>query len=106
MSTLQQQSAFGLFAGTDGKHPSHRMHRNSLAAHDPAKLDERSRAILADIERNGAGTDRQIAARMGFEHRSYVQPRISDMVKAGVLREVGAVKDDTTGKTVRIVDLT
>jgi hypothetical protein len=34
-----------------------------------------------------------------------VRPRISELIEAGQLLEVGSTKDSVTGKTVRIVGL-
>ena len=86
--------------------PQH-VHANSIAAYRQGKkaLSERATLILAEIRTNGPGTDRQIAARMGFAHRSLVQPRITELREAGLLIEIGNVICGETGKTVRQVDV-
>jgi len=83
------------------------MHQNSLDAHteDEPKLCKRMIEIFNDVKLHGKGTDREIAERMGFGHRSEVQPRISDLIKIKHLEEVGKVKCAITGKTVRVVDV-
>lgn len=86
------------------------MHQNSLAAYyaerDAGRLSRRARAVLADVQRNGPGTDRQIRDRMGFDDMNHVRPRITELVQAGELRETGRVVDPVTGKRVRVVDVT
>ena len=69
------------------------------------KLNKRCREIVCHLENGYCGTDREIASNMGFNHRSMVQPRISDMIKSGVIMEMGKRKDDVTNKTVRVVRL-
>lgn len=82
------------------------MHDNSLKAHaeDEPKLSKRARLILAHIRmRDRPLTDRQVMSLMGFAERGMVQPRITELIKAKLLEEVGSVKCDVTGKTVRLV---
>lgn len=83
----------------------HHIHPNSRAAYreEKPRLNKRAGAILDEVKRGGPGTDRQIAERMGFGHKSAVQPRISDLVRMGYLREVGKERDVQTGKPVRVV---
>lgn len=85
--------------------PAHVMHRNSLRVHKQEKraLGGRSLDILTNIKEHGPGTDRAIAKRMGFAHRSMVQPRISDLIKAGHLYQKDDAPCDVTGKLVRVV---
>jgi hypothetical protein len=61
--------------------------------------------ILKDIQKKGPGTDRQIAKRMGYGHRSAVQPRISDLKRWGLVQETGQVFCKETGKTVSVFGL-
>lgn len=88
-------------------HAAHRMHDNSLSAYraEESRLSARAMAVLAWISEHGPHTDRQVAAGMGFDHRSAVQPRISELIDAGKLMEVGDVKCPVTGKRVRRVDI-
>lgn len=83
------------------------VHDNSIAAYhqeEPA-LSKRAAAIVGWIRICGGGTDREIAAGMGFSHRSAVQPRISELVEKGLLEEVRSVRCPITGKRVRVVDI-
>lgn len=87
--------------------PSHSMHKNSMRAHkaDKKELGGRSLDILTNVREVGPGTDRDIAKRMGFPHRSWVQPRISDLIKAGHLSQKEDMPCSVTGKLVRVVAL-
>lgn len=81
------------------------VHANSRAAYHESgeQFTERERVVIAAVRRMGHGTDKQIAAAAGFPHKSAVQPRISELLKRGVLAEYGNAKDPDTGKTVRVV---
>jgi predicted transcriptional regulator len=86
-------------------HRPQRMHANSIEAYheDRGKLSGRALAVLADVKARGPGTDREIAARMGYTHRSAVQPRISELVELGLLHETGRSLCRETMKRVRVV---
>lgn len=82
-------------------------HRNSLSAHREGSpvLEGRKREIERNIAAHGSGTDREIMLRMGFCDMNSVRPRITELVKAKILKEVGNKIDPATGKTVRIVGI-
>lgn len=89
-----------------GTHTSHTMHRNSLAAYnaDGRKLSDRALKIYAYmVETRTPMTDRTVQRAMGYAERGQVQPRISELVKAGLLVEVDKVRCVITGKPVRRV---
>lgn len=46
-------------------------------------------------------TDRQMMQALGFVDANSVRPRITEMIKIGVLVETGSTIDALTGKTVR-----
>lgn len=85
------------------------MHKHSLEAYHDARSSKArfSRAhliiklMLDGVER----TDNEIAKSLGFDHKSSVQPRISDLVIAGTLMEIGSMRDPVTNKLVRIVGI-
>jgi hypothetical protein len=82
------------------------MHNNSLVCYDQekAKLGARSKKILEWMEGwEHPASDRTIKSRMGYEEVNNVQPRITELIKAGLVKEVGKIKCSTTGKTVRLV---
>jgi hypothetical protein len=86
-----------------------KMHRHSLDAYVAGRVDlfpQRSRAILAWLDAHKSpATDREIREGLGFADMNAVRPRITELIAAGVLREVDAAKDPKTGKAVRRVDL-
>lgn len=84
-----------------------KLHANSQAAFkaDKKELGGRSLEVLTEVRANGPGTDREICKRLAYPHRSWVQPRISDLIRLGHLIELESVPDSTTGKSVRKVGL-
>lgn len=87
-----------------------RMHKNSLAAY--ASLDDlpdRCRAIYGAVRMAGVAgrqaTDRRVMRALGMTDPNSVRPRISEMIDAGILKEVGSTKDTETNRTVRVVAL-
>jgi predicted HTH transcriptional regulator len=82
-----------------------RVHHNSRKAHaeEGVRLNARAADILDNVRRCGPGTDREICRRMCFAEMNAVRPRITELIDAGLLVELGSVKDATTGKTVRKV---
>lgn len=89
-------------------HAAHRMHDNSLATYrsEEVKLSRRAEAVLDWITEHGPHTDRQVAYGMGFgENLNAVRPRITELLEAARLMEVGNVRCPVTKKTVRRVDI-
>jgi hypothetical protein len=83
----------------------HAIHPNSRTAYaeEGTTFGERAQQVIAKLRALGQATDKQIAHALGFPHKSAVQPRISELVGAGILEECGAVADPDTHKTVRVV---
>lgn len=83
------------------------MHANSLACYraEEGRLSKRAAAILAWITEAGPRTDRQVMQGMGFTDMNAVRPRITELIDANLLMEVGDVTCPTTGKRVRRVDI-
>lgn len=83
------------------------IHSNSITAYhsERPKLSKRAEAVLAWITRNGPHTDREVMAGMGFVEPNSVRPRITELLEAGLLMEVGDVTCPVTRKTVRRVDI-
>ena len=91
-----------------GQHTSHEMHENSLKAHEEElpKLSKRADLIysfVASHAGSGGFTDRGLMRLLGFSDPNCVRPRITELVKAGLLVECDKTTDPTTGKTVRTV---
>lgn len=87
------------------------VHDNSLAAYrDPANarvLHGRALAVYETVKHHGPMTDRQVLARLfpGRDDANLVRPRLTELVKAGLLTEVGDQVDSDTGLTVRLLDV-
>jgi hypothetical protein len=82
------------------------VHKNSIKTYEEeeANLSKRERGIFNFLRMTRKPyTDRQLAQAMGFSHRSEVQPRCSDLVRKGLVKECGSIKCPETGKTVRII---
>lgn len=82
-------------------------HENSRRAYqeNSEELGRRSRQIFTAIALHGAMTDRQVRDHLNFKDMNSVRPRITELIKAGKLREIGSVSDVESGKTVRKVDI-
>jgi len=83
------------------------MHQNSLFAYCEEKqvLGERAQSILVKLQAwaPNAATDRQITQAMGFSDLNCVRPRLTELIKRGLVEECGNTKCEITGKTVRLV---
>jgi hypothetical protein len=85
-------------------------HENSLAGHDAMAVELRGRRaeVMAWMRDHGPATDRQV--RDGLygptADMNMVRPRISELLDARLLREVGKVEDVATGMQVRRVEVT
>ena len=82
-----------------------RVHENSRKAYheERPKLSKRCADILHGMRHGAMLTDRDIMGHMGFTDMNAVRPRITELIDAGYLMEVGKVKCPVTGKTVRVV---
>jgi predicted HTH transcriptional regulator len=84
--------------------PLRHVHDNSMAAYRGLQTEikgRRAAIVQTLIESRHSLTDRQIMERLGFADMNAVRPRISELVKSGMLREVGGVQED--GRAVRLV---
>jgi hypothetical protein len=83
------------------------VHENSILTwqEEEARLSKRASRILRFLRAHSCEllTDRQIQQRMGFSERGMVQPRITEMIKAGLVEEIGSTICLVTGKRVRMV---
>ena len=84
-------------------------HVNSINAYDEGKeewFSKREKLILAALSglKRGA-SDRELMIRLGFTDMNSVRPRITEMVKEGLLEEVSNQEDPITKKVVRVVAL-
>lgn len=82
------------------------MHNNSVNCYyqERPKLSKRAKHIHNFFcEMQGLYTDRQVQIEMGFPEPNSVRPRITELIKAGLLEECGKCKCNVTGKQVRMV---
>lgn len=84
------------------------MHENSLAAYaeELPKLSKRAGEIFEYLKDWKLPiTDRQVMEQMGFSEPNAVRPRITELIKIGLVEEVGCVKCHRTGKKVRLINV-
>lgn len=82
-------------------------HENSIEAHASAHgaASGRRAEILRYVAAHGDCTDRDICAGLFGPGRdmNLVRPRVTELLRAGLLIEAGNVRDPVTGMTVRQV---
>tara|TARA_R100001510_G_scaffold55612_1_gene59819 strand:+ start:2475 stop:2753 length:279 start_codon:yes stop_codon:yes gene_type:complete len=88
------------------------MHNNSIKAYheELPRLSKRASDIynfFANIDNRNERffTDRQVKTILGFDDMNQVRPRITELIKLGLLEEVAKIKCPTTRKVVRVVNL-
>lgn len=84
------------------------MHVNSLNAYFEGQTEhfsKREQQVLDQVRALRSATDRDVMVSLNFTDPNTVRPRISELIKEGLLVEVGFSEDVITGKTVRLVSL-
>ena len=83
------------------------MHDNSLNAYGAERIKLRRRAseVLGVILQLGHCTDRQIKEKLNYSEMNAVRPRITELIKKGLVEEAGRMRDKKTGRRVRIVKI-
>jgi hypothetical protein len=77
-------------------------HANSIEAfHGLTDLGDRQRAVLDCYTQAIPLTDRAVAEQLGRELYT-IRPRVTELIDAGFLIEVGSMPDSITGRTVRL----
>lgn len=82
------------------------IHPNSKKVYEEEKpkLSKRAQIIYdALCKTKEPITDRQVQVVLGFAERGMVQPRITDLINAGLVWECGKTKCKVTNKQVRLV---
>ena len=82
-------------------------HENSLLAYRHGRLElfpESRRRVIEVLKENGRLTDRQINDELDAGVAN-TRPRVSELIKLGIVRECGSQPCEVTGKTVRVVQL-
>ena len=82
------------------------MHINSLTAYreEGERLSGR-KALIYELlsETNTALTDREVMLKLGYSDPNAVRPRITELIKRGLIEEFGSKVCVSTRKTVRRV---
>lgn len=84
------------------------MHVNSLIAYFAGQetyFSDRELKVLGAVSRLKRASDREVMLSLGFSDMNSVRPRITELVKEGLLVEVGDQEDPVTHKTVRVLSL-
>ncbi len=85
------------------------MHKNSLKTYGEERynLNARSSKIYEFLRStpHNSNTDRQIMERLGFNEPNQVRPRITELIKKGLVFECGSTKCPVTNKTVRLIKI-
>ena len=84
----------------------HRLHPHSLTTYreEQPTLGARASTILDLFRRVGQMSDREVLSHLGLTDPNAVRPRITELVRMGLLREVGTTTDFVTHKTVRVCE--
>ena len=85
------------------------IHPNSVAAYWQGRTDlfNKRHRLIIDIFRSAHSpiTDREAMIAARATDPNFVRPRITELIDAGILDEVGSRVCPVTGKTVRLVKL-
>lgn len=84
------------------------LHVNSLCAYlegQTENFSKREQQVLDQVRVLKSATDRDVMVSLGFTDPNAVRPRISELIKEGLLVEIGHSEDVITGKRVRLVAL-
>lgn len=87
------------------------LHENSLAARADERLqgalEGRREAVRAWVQAHGPCTVRQILEGLYYAgaDMDLVRPRVTELLNAGALHEVGTRADHATGRPVMVVDV-
>lgn len=84
------------------------IHPNSVLAYwqgNDELFGKRHQKVIACLRRSLGQTDREVMIALGFGDMNAVRPRISELVEAGIVVEVGNTVCPITKKRVRLVSL-
>ena len=83
-----------------------RMHANSLLAFHQGKQElfsKRELEVLVALRKLGSATDREVMIACDFTDMNSVRPRLTELIKDGVIEECGMKMDPVTDRQVRLV---
>jgi|11BtaG_2_1085332.scaffolds.fasta_scaffold07458_6 hypothetical protein len=83
------------------------IHKNSKLSYEEIKhsLGDRQRAVLEAVEYLRVATDRDVLNYLCLNDMNQVRPRITELIKKGVVQEIGNVRCTTTDRQVRQIKI-
>lgn len=83
------------------------MHINSLIAFSEERkaLNDRCQRILLVVEEFPNSTDRDILSELGKSDPNYVRPRITELIRRGLVMETGSTTCKVSGRKCRTLGL-
>lgn len=82
------------------------IHDNSMSSyHSLEGLNKRCKMVVSALSDLGVATDRRIKEHLKLPDMNNVRPRVTELLKLGLLVECGDEVCDVTNKTVRKVKL-
>ena len=82
------------------------IHNNSMSAYESLDgLSKRCRKVVGALSNLGVATDRAIKDYLMLPDMNNVRPRVTELLKEGLLEECGVELCSVTNKTVRKVRL-
>ena len=82
------------------------IHNNSMKAYvELDSLGKRCRMVVKALDDLGRATDRVIKDHLRLSDMNSVRPRVTELLKLGILEECGTELCSLTNRTVRIVRL-
>lgn len=82
------------------------MHDNSMKAYEELdNLSARCKKVVSALEDLGVATDRRIKEHLNLPDMNNVRPRVTELLKLGILEECGEDTCEETNRTVRKVRL-
>jgi hypothetical protein len=82
------------------------IHDNSMSSYDELDgLNRRCRAVISALSDLGRATDRRIKDYLNLPDMNNVRPRVTELLKIGVLEECGNQLCHVSNRNVRLVRL-
>jgi hypothetical protein len=82
------------------------IHNNSYASYGQLDgLNKRCRMVVSALNDLGVATDRRLKNHLNLPDMNNVRPRVTELLKLGIVEECGTELCDVTNKTVRKVRL-
>ncbi len=82
------------------------LHQNTINSYieEMPNMSKRAKHIYDFLlETSGTYTDRQVMEQLGYSEMNQVRPRITELIRAKRLFEVGSTRCERTNKRVRLI---